>query len=322
MRKRFKTAARTALPLSLLAAQLLSSGAAAEGCRRALAVCARLIVPSLFPFFVLSSYCTALGLPGVLGRLLVPAAMRVYGVSGPGASALLIGLTGGYPAGAAYIAGMEKSGAVSTAEAERLLAFCNNSGPAFLVGAVGVGVFHSAAAGLLLYAVHVAAALLTGLFFRRRARFDELPPVFLDTIEPAAALTEAVRRSVAAILNVCGFVVCFSVLLSVLDSRGALTLLCGFLAERFGWALPVSRALLTGFFELGGGVAAMEGLALSPPTLALAAFLTGWGGLSVYFQTLSVLSECKAKGALHLTGRLLCASISAVLAYLAGLLFC
>ena len=322
MKRRIKTAARAVLPLLLLFSLLLSSGAAAEGCRRALSVCARLIVPSLFPFFVLSSYCTALGLPGVMGRLLAPAAMRLYGISGPGASALLIGLTGGYPAGAAYIADMEKSGAVSSAEAERLLAFCNNSGPAFLVGAVGIGIFHSSAAGLLLYAVHAAAALLTGLFFRRRDRFDEIPPVFLDAVEPAAALSEAVRRSVAAILNVCGFVVCFSVLLAVLDSGGALSLLCGFLAEKLGWALPVSRALLAGFFELGSGVAAMEGLSLSPEALALAAFLTGWGGLSVYFQTLSLLSGCKAKGALHLTGRLLCASISAVLAYVAGLVLC
>ena len=321
MKRKLKSAVRIILPLVLLLALLLSSDAAAEGCRGALSVCARLIVPSLFPVFVLSSYCTALGLPGVLGRMLAPAAMRLYGVSGPGASALLIGLTGGYPAGAAYIAEMERSGAVSVGEAERLLAFCNNSGPAFLVGAVGIGIFHSAAAGLLLYAVHVVSALLTGLFFRRRVAFDDLPPVFLDTVEPAAALSQAVRGSVAAILNVCGFVVCFTVLLAVLNSFGALSLLCGFLSERFGWALPVSRALLVGFLELGSGVACMEGLALSPATLALASFLTGWGGLSVYFQTLSLLSGCKAKGALHLTGRLLCAGIGAVLAYLAALFF-
>ena len=47
-----------------------------------------------------------------------------------------------------------------------------------------------------------------------------------------------------AILNVCGFVVSFSVLLAVLNSRGTLTLLCGFLSERLGWALPFSRALI------------------------------------------------------------------------------
>ena len=320
MFERLRKLLRYALPLALLAALLLSPGAASEGCRTALSVCARLIIPSLFPFFVLSAYCSALGLPGVLGRLLTPFAMHLYGISGPGASALLMGLTGGYPTGAAYIAQMEKSGAVTTAEAERLLAFCNNSGPAFLVGAVGIGIFHSSAAGLLLYAVHALAALLTGLFFRRRRCFDAEGPVFLDSADPAAALSQAVRSSVAAVLNVCGFVVCFSVLLAVLDSHGTLRLICGFLSGLLGWSLPISRALLSGLLELGSGVAAMEGLALTPVSFALAAFLTGWGGLSVHFQTLSLLSESRAKGALHLTGRLLSASIGAVLGYLAGLL--
>ena len=321
MNKTHRIPAQSVLALSLLAALLLSSGAATEGCRASLGVCARLIIPSLFPFFVLSSYCTALGLPGLLGRFLAPSAARLYGISGAGASALLIGLTGGYPAGAAYIAEMEKSGTVTAAEAERLLAFCNNSGPAFLVGAVGVGIFRSVRAGLLLYAVHIAAALLTGLFFRGRARYDAAAPVFLDSADPAAALTQAVRRSVTAILNVCGFVVSFSVLLAVLNSRGTLSLLCGFLSERLGWALPFSRALIAGLFELGSGVAAMEGLALTPSSFALAALLTGWGGLSVHFQTLALLSGGKAKGALHLTGRLLSASIGAALAYPAALLF-
>ena len=148
------------LALLLLMLILLSAQAAAEGCRRALSVCARLIIPSLFPFFVLSSLLNALGLPGLLGRLLAPAAMRVYGISGAGASALPMGLCGGYPAGAAYIAELEASGAVTPREAERLLAFCNNSGPAFLVGAIGCGVFHSVKAGLLLCAAHILAALL------------------------------------------------------------------------------------------------------------------------------------------------------------------
>ena len=87
------------------------------------------------------------------------------------------------------------------------------------------------------------------------------------------------------------------------------------------WLVLLLCALIAGLFELGSGVAAMEGLALTPPSFALAAFLTGWGGLSVHFQTLSLLSGSKAKGALHLTGRLLSASIGAALAYPAALLF-
>ena len=48
------------------------------------------------------------------------------------------------------IADSYKSGELSEQEAETLLYFCNNSGPSFLIGAVGIGVFHSSPAGLLL----------------------------------------------------------------------------------------------------------------------------------------------------------------------------
>lgn len=307
--------------LALLPVMLLSADEAADACRNALSVCATLIIPSLFPFFVLSSLLNTLGLPGVLGRFLTPFAMRLYGVSGAGASALMIGLTGGYPAGAAYIAEMRKSGVITAAESERLLAFCNNAGPSFIIGTVGVGVFGSARAGLLLYAVMILSALLTGLFFRDSSSTAEIAPVHLSQADPALALTTAVRSSVSAVLNVCGFVLCFSVLLALLDAHGAVTALCGAISRCFGWTPRFARAMITGLFELGSGAAAMRGMALTPDSFALGAFLLGFGGVSVYFQTLSVLAGSMTKGTLHITGRLLCASIAAILAYAAAVLF-
>lgn len=317
MKRKIVSFLHTAVPLGLLAALSLSSDAAAKGCLDALRVCGRLIIPSLFPFFVLSSCLAATGVPAALGRLLAPWAARLYGVSGDGATALLIGLTGGYPAGAVYIRQLEQSGCIDAGEGERLLGFCNNSGPAFLIGAIGSGVFHSVRAGLILYAAHAFAALIAGLFFRGTLR----PRPVIGAAAPlpfASALNQAVTNSVSAILRVCGFVLLFSALLAVLDSGGALSLLGGFLAERLGWGLPVSRALLRGFFELGSGVAAMEGLLPTPRTLGLSAFLVGWGGVSVCFQTLSVLDGSKLKGALLVTGRLMSAGIGGILAWLFG----
>ena len=301
--------------LGLLAALLVNASEAARACREGLLMCARLLIPSLFPFFVLSGFLNRLGLPGLLGSLLAPFASRLFGVSGAGASALLIGLTGGYPAGAAYIADMARSGSVSRQEAERLLAFCNNSGPAFIVGAVGIGVFGSVKIGLILYGVHVLAALLTGLLFRGKYPCTETQPILLDSADPALALTESVRQAVSAILSVCGFALCFTVLLTVLDAGGALTALCGAIASRFSFEPQFVRALVTGLFELGSGAAALSGLRACPETLSLSSFLLGWGGLSVHFQTLGVLSGSDVKGALHLTGRLLSAVFAAVLAY-------
>ena len=306
--------------LCSFAALTLCSAQVIQSCRYAVELCLSLILPSLFPFFVLSVLLNRLGLPGYLGRLLTPLASRVYGVTGAGASALLIGLTGGYPLGAAYIADMERSGAITAREGERLLAFCNNSGPAFIIGAVGAGAFGSGKAGLLLYLCHVLSAMLTGLFFRQKDYCREIPPLQLDTVYISQALPEAVKQAMGALLNVCGFVMCFTVLVGLLDAGGAFSLLCGQLSAVFGLELQFTHAALTGVLELGSAAGALRGLSATPLNMALAAGILGWGGISVHFQTLAVLAGSKIKGALHFAGRLISASIGMVLAYALSML--
>jgi len=306
--------------LCAMFALLSASAQVIDSCRYGLRLCAELILPSLFPFFVLSILLSRLGLPQLLGRWLSGAAARLFRVSGAGASALFIGLTGGYPLGAAYIADMARSGAVSKREAERLLAFCNNSGPAFILGAVGVGVFGSAAAGLLLYAAHGLAAVCTGLLLRfGSVPGQKSPAVQVEILPFSQALPEAVRQAVTSLLSVCGFVVCFSAFTGLLDANGFFSAAAGWLSRVSGAEPRFARALLCGLLELGGGAGAMRGLALTPLNLALAAGLLGWGGLSVHFQTMAVLADSDIKGALHTAGRLLSAVLSAGLAYVLAL---
>ena len=215
---------------------------------------------------------------------------------------------------------MERSGAITAREGERLLAFCNNSGPAFIIGAVGAGAFGSGKAGLLLYLCHVLSALLTGLFFRQKDYCREIPPLQLDSVYISHALPEAVKQAMGALLNVCGFVMCFTVLVGLLDAGGAFSLVCGHLSAAFGLELQFTHAALTGVLELGSAAGALRGLAPTPLNMALAAGILGWGGISVHFQTLAVLAESKIKGALHFAGRLISASIGMVLAYALSML--
>ena len=100
MKKLGYTLSMTAAVL-LLVMLILSAAEVKASCFDALIMCARLIIPSLFPFFVLSGLLSRLGLPGTLGKLVSPVVSRIYGISPAGASALVMGFIGGYPAGAA-----------------------------------------------------------------------------------------------------------------------------------------------------------------------------------------------------------------------------
>ena len=114
------------------------------------------------------------------------------------------------------------------------------------------------------------------------------------------------RQAVGAVLTVCGFAVCFSVLLGLLESWGFFRLLGVCTQER--------RVLASGLFEIGSAVGAMRGLSQSPEHLALAAGVLGWGGLSVHCQTAALFADSELSLRRHTLGRLCSALFSALIA--------
>lgn len=306
------------LALALLAfgGLLIFPQAAADGARRGLALCGRVIVPSLFPFAAVACMLLELGLPQGLSRAAAPLMSRLFGVSGRGGAAFFLGLCGGYPLGAVAVSELYSSGGVDRREAGQLLAFCDNAGPAFIISVAGLGIFGSAPAGFFLYGVHVLAAGMVGLLLRGRANPSFSPPEPSSPSGFSAALTVSVKKAASAALTVCGFVVFFSVLTALLDASGLLPALCGRLAAGLGLELHYTRGLLTGLLELGAGAGAMEGLALNRQNLALAAFILGWGGLSVQAQAAAVIMDSGLSPVSHLRGKLLHGLLSAAGAYL------
>lgn len=309
--------------LALLAALVLCPEGAVEGGKTGLALCGGVVIPSLFPYLVVSALVVKLGLASALARAAGPVMGPLFGVGGACAPALVLGLLGGYPVGARTASELCRAGLCSKDEANRLLAFCNNSGPAFLLGVVGAGVFRSPSAGALLYGVHAAAALLTGLLFRCFGKSRPASPApsapqprQAAPFDPAAAFTSAVAEGAAGLMNICAFVVFFAVLLSMLKGSGLLDGMAAALAAVFGplgLTKPWALRLLTGLLELSSGVWSLADAGLSVPALTLAAFLLGWGGVSVLFQTFSVLGDSGLSPAACLKGKAVHGVLSALL---------
>lgn len=280
--------------LLLFALLMLYSAPAAAAAKQALVLCAQVLIPSLLPFFVLSGLLSALGLSRALNRAAAPLMQKLFSVSGAGAAAFLLGLTGGYPLGAASVKMLYQRQELSEPEAKRLVCFCNNSGPAFIVGAAGSGVFRSAKAGLILYLSHLIAAVLVGLLFSVSGRMAAQKTG--KTVSPSpisdfsAAFPEAVSSAVRSTLLICGYVVFFSVFVGLLDALGIFSAVSALLSTYTPLSIGQSRAILTGLLELGSGVGALHGQSYAPGNLALCAFLLGWGGVSVLFQSRAVLA--------------------------------
>lgn len=301
---------------------VLAPGQAMEGAKTGLELCYNVIIPSLFPFFVLSNLVVELGLASCLGRILEPVMRPLFRVSGPCASAVALGFVGGYPVGARTALSLYENGLCTKTEAERLLAFCNNSGPAFILGVVGAGVFGDSRVGLLLYLVHALASLLVGLLFRfhggrergqsaRRAGGRTIAAVRLS-----AAFTGSVARSFQNTLSICAFVTFFSVTIQLLTYFGVFTALAAGLSAVFAplglteeWAVR----LLTGLLEISSGVWSLSGAGTLAGRVSMAAFMLGWAGLSVHCQVLSFLADSGLSTRTYILGKLLHGGLSALL---------
>lgn len=305
------------LILISITALMLSSKQAVESAKQGLYICANVIVPSLLPFFVLTSLLSVLGFPQLIAKWSGPFMRKAFGLSGQCCAPLILGLTGSYPVGAVTTVELYKNGLITKNEAQRLLPFCNNSGPAFIIGAAGVGIFRSSAAGLLLYLCHIAAALLVGVIFcSKKSESAKSAPLDCYQVQSLPqALAGSVKGAVTSTITICGFVVFFSVITGLLSYVGLFTSVAGHISEYLGFELSFSQSLLTGILELGSGIGSMYGLKTTPVNLALASFILGFGGLSVHCQTLAVLDGTGIKSTLHFAGRILHGLISAALVF-------
>lgn len=249
-----------------------------------LALCAKTLIPSLFPFMVLSELIVSSGAMRPLGRLLARPFHRLFHVGGEGAGALLLGFLCGFPLGTKTAVSLYRQGRLSLEELRRLLTFCNVPSAAFLINAVGISLFGRRSLGVELYVVTLLSSLLIGIFGARLERerdWEPVPPPPLQAEKKSAltAFTGAVSSSAFAMLHVCAFVIFFSAAVGILEEA---------LSSR---ALPRElTAFCFGLFELTGG---MSRAAACAPEAApyLCAFMAGWSGLSVHFQIMSLCDE-------------------------------
>ena len=315
------------LALLIATAGLVAApGEASAGAKDGLTLCFNVIVPSLFPFFVLSSLVVDLGLAAYLGRAMEGLMRPLFRVSGSCAAAVALGFIGGYPVGARTALQLYQQGLCSKPEAERLLAFCNNSGPAFILGVVGAGIFGDSRVGFLLYLTHALASLLVGLLFRfyggaqRRRSAVPRPPKPIQAVTVPAAFTGAVVRSFQNTLNICAFVVFFSVVLQLLSAFGVFAALARLLAAA-GFEPEWARRLVAGLLELSSGVSSLRGGTQLAGRVSMAAFMLGWAGLSVHCQVLSFLVDSGLSAKTYLAGKLCHGLIAAGLTWCLTRLF-
>lgn len=267
---------------------ILDSETALIGASEGIELCLRTVVPSLFPFFIFSSLFIGAGsgfqLPNWLTRLLrIPPNCE---------NLLLAGLLGGYPVGARCVAQAWRDGRLQRKDAERMLSFCNNAGPAFLFGMLS-SMFPEKWMVWALWGIHIGSSCIAGMLL------PGTPSPGVAGKGRAVSLTDAMHSATRAMAGVCGWVVLFRVVLA-------------FLEQWLLWIFPVwAQVFLSGLMELANGCCRLPQITNISVRLVLCSGMLSFGGICVGMQTRSVTAGLGLK--LYWKGKLLSGAISILL---------
>mgnify|MGYP001860471642 CR=1 FL=1 len=328
--------------------------------KNGLTLWATCVVPSLFPFFVITNLLSHTKVVSFTGKLLDKFMRPLFNVPGIGGFAFVMGLISGYPVGAKVVSDFRQEGLVTKDEGERMLAFTNNSGPLFIISSVGISLFGDTTTGLLLLCTHVLACITVGIIlgkfskksdeeFRAKIIFSQRNSTHFienslhnkttnrnNSVSNFSAsksqnvtfknlgevLGSSINNSISTILMIGGFVVIFSVIISILNQTHALDFLSKFfnpILAFLGFDLNFAKPLLSGILELTNGVNLISGVHIKAisQNVILCAFLLGFGGFSVLLQVFSIVAKTDLSMKKYFIGKFMQGIFAAIYTFLA-----
>lgn len=301
-------AAKTLYPWAAVCALLLliwKAPLASQAARQGLELCLRTVIPSIFPFLVLTRIFLSSGAGDACVKVLGPLMRPLFRLPSAAASALFLGTMSGYPIGASAAVSLYEDGALTREEAEQLLGFCSNAGPAFFFGMMA-GVFESLRAAAVLYGIHVISAVITGILLQAGVKGEKRREVFHRSVGGAPVHVADAVKTMAVI---CAYVILFRVIGAFLGMIPVLS------------SMPALSLGLQGILEMAGGCCALKNVEAAGLRYCLASLFPAFGGICVYMQTRAVIAPAGLTGKYYLFGKVVQATAAVLLTWAAMVLF-
>lgn len=300
---------------------ILYPKAAGEGVKNGLDFCSSILIPSLFPFMIISSFVVKSGVYVIIGKVGGWSTKFLFNLPNVTFATIILSLIGGYPTGAKGINSLVDRKAISEKQAEFMLLFCVGAGPGFIINAVGCGLLKSFDLGVILFFSQVLASLFLGIvcsLFYKKSFIAESKTENKDIIKCkdtndtniSKALIMSVSDSINAIMSMCGFVLLFSYVISVLQESGFLNFIADIL-EVLSIPESISNSILPALLEVTTGC--KIAISLNVP-IELIALILGFAGFCVHCQIFSMINFEFSK-LKFLLARLVHGSISAISTY-------
>ena len=245
------------------------------------------MVPTLFPFMIISSMIIHTGVDTYITKTLKPFLKSFFPCSSNGFYAIVMGFLCGFPMGARAACDLCKSNKITKSEAEYLLSFCNNIGPSYFLGVayplLEQNGYHNKF--LLLFGLY-GIPLLYGIFLGKLKPTETLS----NPLSNSTYKEQVIHTPVTTALRLA----CLSSIQSILLLGGYVTFVNAFRAiPELLHASGITKAILGGFLEIVYGIPGIFNNKSLPSCWKCFCIMTSlsFSGICCMLQTSSITIE-------------------------------
>ena len=273
------------------------------------------IIPSLFPFFMISELLINYGFIELISEFTKNIMNKYFHLPGSTSFVLVGSIISGFPSSAKYIETLLNDKKINKKDAEYLLKFCHFSNPLFVIGTIGTLLLNNKKIGILILIVHILTNFIIAFIYKPKSNNYKKEKISIinainnmykkrisTNLNFSEILSQSIFKTIKTLLLLLGIITTFIIIQTILNQVFSLNY--------------IPSSILSGILEMTTGIKSITSIDLSLNIKAsIITFFLSFGGLSIHMQVMSILSTTNIKYLPYLIARIIHGAFSATIIF-------
>ena len=259
------------------------------------------LIPSLFPFFVLSDILISYNITNYIPKRLKKILIKLWNTSPNTISIFFLSMLSGFPSNARNIRTYYDKGQISTKEANITLAYTHFANPLFILSTTTIFFLHNKTSGLIIMISLYLSNIILGIILKKYNPTG--PNINFNTVSTKSQnfgpiFVSAIKKSIDTLGILTTFLLLASLLINLINVS------------------TYTEVIIKSIIEITMGLKDLGTLSISiTHKTVLATTIITFGGLSVHLQVISQLIGTNIKYKYFLYGRIIGSLLALIISY-------
>ena len=267
------------------------------------------IIPSLFPFFVVSEILISYNITSYIPKSLKIIFKKLFNVNDSILTLFFLSIISGFPSSSKNIRYMYDNDLIDENIASHALIFTHFANPLFILGTVSVFFLHDERLGLIILISHYLPNVILGIITRNNIQNTNNETNYNNiSISFSKIFISSIKNSIDTLFMILGILTCFMVMSTIITNIFSFDI--------------YTESLIKGVLEMTMGLKSISVLNIPDfYKVIISSMILSFGGISVHMQILSFIEDTNISYKPFFIARIYHSILSGVFAYVLYYIF-